>query len=113
MSVNVGYDLVIIIVNKGWSEHAVNAAQEAGAGGATVFNGRGTGKSSGIAHLFGLAIEPEKEIVFSVVNEAVSGQVVEAVEKALDLRAPGTGIAMVLPLKCVTGLFNANSTCKK
>ncbi len=111
MALKTGYDLVVTIVNKGWSEPVIDAAKAAGAGGATVLNGRGSG-SAGALRLLGLAIEPEKEIIFSVVPEAISSKVLEAVEKAVDLRAPGTGIAMVLPLKCAVGLLgDADFSC--
>ena len=54
---NNSYQMINIIVNKGYAEDAMAAARRAGAGGGTVFGGRGTAKE-GDAKFFGVEIVP-------------------------------------------------------
>jgi len=100
-----GYDMVITIVNKGWSEKVIQAGRQAGARGATVLHARGSGLYDTMTHFLGIAVEPEKELVLNVVSADASEQIVEAISTALNLEKHGTGISMVVPLRGVTGLF--------
>ena len=104
MKLEEGNELIITIVNKGWSEKVIKVARQVGAQGATVLHARGSGLHD-IASFLGIAIEPEKEVVLNVVSSAMSEAVVAAISDALDLKAHGTGISMIIPLRGVTGLF--------
>ncbi len=110
MNIKTDYDLVITIVNKGWSEPVITAARDAGAPGATVLNGRGAGAAN-MPKLFGITIEPEKEIILNAVPRAVSAAVLKAVTGAVALCEPGTGIAMVMPLSGLVGVFDEAGPC--
>ena len=101
-----GYDLVIAIVNKGWSERVIKIFTSTGAKGATVIKGRGSGA---FTSLLGIPIEPEKEIIFSVMPESISNTAMTAALDELNLKKPGTGIAIVFPLKAVVGLPDMDS----
>ena len=57
--------LIVIIVRKGWGSTVLEASVQAGAQGATVLFGRGAGKNEQ-EKIFGVSIEPEKEIVLTV-----------------------------------------------
>ncbi len=103
MSATSEFDLVLVVVNKGWSDPVIDTIQKTGGGGATVLHGRGAGTTH-IPKLFGIPIEPEKDIVLSAVPAAISARVLEAVSKNAGLDKPNTGIAVILPLKAVAGL---------
>lgn len=95
-------ELIVTIVKKGWSERVVQASREAGAEGGTILMGRGTGiheKQS----VFGLPIEPEKEIIFTIVELGQTDVVLAAIEKAAELNTPGMGIAFVINLEKIAG----------
>jgi len=96
-------DLIVVIVKRGQSMVIVDAAKAAGAEGATIIPGRGTGVHEQ-KKLFGLAIEPEKDVVLSIVPQGISERVLEAVISAGDLRKPATGIAFVVELSKVAGI---------
>ncbi len=96
-------DLIVVIVKRGQSMVIVDAAKAAGAEGATIIPGRGTGIHEQ-KKLFGLAIEPEKDVVLSIVPQGISERVLEAVISAGDLRKPATGIAFVIELSRVAGI---------
>ncbi len=104
MKLEEGYELILTIVNKGWSEKVIKVGRQAGAQGATVLHARGSGLHE-ITSFLGIAIEPEKELVLNVVPVAMSETIVSAIFDAINLKDPGTGISMVIPLRGVTGLF--------
>ncbi|MDY0275988.1 MAG: P-II family nitrogen regulator [Desulfomicrobium sp.] len=101
------WSLIITIVNKDWGNVVIDAAKEAGAKGATVLHGRGCGAEN-IPHLFGIPIEPEKDIVLNAVPTSISQQVMEAIAKSAALCKPGTGISLCLPLSGAVGLFQGD-----
>ncbi len=98
-------DLIVTIIKKGYSERIIEASKEAGAEGATIMFGRGTGVHEQ-KKLLGIPIEPEKEIIFTVVPAEISQNVLEAIIKAGKLERPATGIAFVLELKKVAGVVH-------
>jgi nitrogen regulatory protein PII len=89
------FDLIVTIVNRGFAEEVVSAAKAAGAEGGTIVNGRGTGVHEN-AKLFGITIEPEKEIVLTLIDRTKTTNVLEAITKSVDLNKPGKGVAFVL-----------------
>ena len=96
-------DLIVTIIKKGYSEEIIEASKKAGAEGATIMFGRGTGIHEQ-KKILGIPIEPEKEIVFTVVPEALSEKVLSAIVKAGKLERPATGIAFIIELKKVAGV---------
>lgn len=97
------YDLIVTIVNRGFSERVVKASKEAGAEGGTIFFGRGTGIHE-TKKLLGIAIEPEKEIVLTAIPRSITDRVLSAIIEAGKLDQPGTGITFVVELKKVAGI---------
>lgn len=96
-------DLIVTIVPKGQAEKVVSASKKAGAEGGTVLYGRGTGIREH-KKLFGLSIEPEKEIILTLVPGTKTDQVLEAVVEAGQLDRPGTGIGFVLDARKIVGI---------
>lgn len=97
------YDLIVTIVNKGDSELAVEASKKAGARGGTIIFGRGTGVHEQ-TKLFGITIEPEKEIVLTLIERHKCLDVLEAIVRETGLQKPGKGIAFILNVEKVTGI---------
>ncbi|MFO7732348.1 MAG: P-II family nitrogen regulator [Candidatus Aminicenantes bacterium] len=97
------FDLIVTIVNKGVSENVLKASKEAGAEGGTIVFGRGAGIHE-TKTLLGIPIEPEKEIILTVVPRALTDKALEAIVRAADLDEPGTGIAFVVELRRVAGI---------
>lgn len=100
---HIKHDLIITIVNKGNSKAVVEASKKAGAEGGTLLYGRGTGIHEH-AKLFGITIEPEKEIVLTLIKRDICAQVLDAIVAAADLNKPGKGIAFVLEVERVVGI---------
>lgn len=97
------HEIIMCIVNTGFSETVMDAAREFGARGGTVIRGRGTANLEA-EKLYGIAIQPEKEIVMILVDTAIKNDILHAVYKAAGLNTPGQGIAFAMPVEDVVGI---------
>ncbi|MBQ3778720.1 MULTISPECIES: P-II family nitrogen regulator [unclassified Fibrobacter] len=97
------HELIICIVNNGFSDTVMEAAKEAGARGGTVLNARGTANKEAEA-FFHIAIQPEKEVVMILVPLNVKDAVLHALYEKAGLNTMGQGIAFALPVDQVVGL---------
>jgi len=95
--------LIITIVRKGWGEKALEASMKAGAEGGTILLGRGVGVHEK-QKIMGIPIEPEKEIVLSVIYPDRRETILQEIVKACELEKPGAGIAFVVPIERVVGV---------
>lgn len=95
--------LIVTVVRKGWGSTVLQASVQAGARGATVVVGRGAGVNEQ-EKIFGMSIEPEKEIVLTVVAADRADATLEAIVQAAELNEVGRGIAFVLPVERLVGV---------
>ncbi|NLW17702.1 MAG: P-II family nitrogen regulator [Firmicutes bacterium] len=102
MQVN-NHDLIVTIVKRGYAERIVKASKQAGAEGATILYGRGTGIHEQ-KKLLGISIEPEKDIILTVIAKEKTEKVLAAINEAGELDKPATGIAFVVELSKVVGI---------
>jgi hypothetical protein len=63
MKMDTKYNLIVCIVNSGFSELVMEAARNAGATGGTILNARGTVKEEA-ASIFNIPIHPEKDMIY-------------------------------------------------
>lgn len=101
------HDLIVTIVKKGLSEKILDATKKAGAEGGTIIFGRGSGIHEK-ARLLGIPIEPEKEIIFTVVKKNITKDILDSIVNSIDLNKPGAGIAFVIELSKVLGICHLN-----
>ena len=97
------YNLIVTIVNKGYSEKVVEASKMAGAEGGTIVYGRGTGIHEQ-AKLFNIAIEPEKELILTLIDRDKTDDVLASINEHAQLNKPGKGIAFVLEVERTIGI---------
>ncbi len=102
-SLMLNYKLIVTIVMKGMAKKVVSASKKAGAEGGTTLLGRGTGINE-MQKMFGICIDPEKEIVFTLIPAAKADVVLSAIEKAAQLDKPGYGVAFVLNTRSIAGI---------
>lgn len=95
--------LIITIVNKGFADMIVDVSKEAGAEGGTIVYGRGTGIHEQ-AKLFGIPIEPEKEMILTLVPREKGDRILEAILDKGELCKPGRGVAFVLDVEKTAGI---------
>ena len=90
--------LITCIVERGKADEVVKAAREAGAPAATIFYARGTGIRERLHGLLKIAISPEKEVIYVLIQESMIDQVFQAMADAGQLALPAKGIIFVTPV---------------
>lgn len=95
--------LIVSVIRKGWGSTVLDASVKAGARGGTVLFGRGAGIHEQ-EKIFGMSIEPEKEIVLTITYSDQTDAILEEIVRAAELNDTGRGIAFVLPVDKVVGV---------
>ena len=90
--------LITCVVQRGKAEAVVEAAQDAGAQGATIYFGSGSGIRERLG-LLGLAVDVEKEIITILVGDDQLDRIFERMYFAAELDLPGAGIIYVAKLE--------------
>ncbi len=85
------YQMINVIVNKGYAEDAMAAARKAGAGGGTIIGARGTAKE-GDAAFFGMKIVPEKDMLMILVPADKKDAIVQSIKELPCFAEAGSGI---------------------
>ncbi len=97
------HEAIFCIVNSGYSDAVMDAAKKFGARGGTVMSGRGTANPNA-EKLFGITVEPEKDIVMIVVPTEDKDKILNALYEEVGLNSAGQGIAFSLPVDGTVGL---------
>jgi nitrogen regulatory protein P-II 1 len=95
--------LIVTIVRKGWGNTVLEGTVKAGASGGTVLLGRGVGVNE-TESIFGIPIEPEKEIVLTLVPRDKTDAILQEIVRVAELNEPGRGLAFVVPVEKVVGV---------
>ncbi len=94
-----------VIVDRGMADEVMDIAHQLGVKGGTIMHGRGTGAEH-TAKLFGIEIEPEKELVMILMPSGLIDKVVDELFHKLKLEDAGNGILFVEPVIGVRGLLD-------
>ena len=97
------HDLIVAIVNHGYSNEVMTTAREAGATGGTVFHARGHAHE-GAVKFFGVSVQDEKEIIIIITSCDKKVNIMRAVSEAHGLNSESQGIILSLPVDDVMGL---------
>ena len=95
------YELIVCIINAGFSQNVMEAARSAGARGGTIIRARGTANPEA-EEFFRINIQADKEIVLILTPEAIKDDVLKAVYKDCGLGDDAKGIAFSLPVNRTT-----------
>ena len=98
--------LIVSVVRKGWGSKVLEASVKAGARGGTVVFGRGAGIHEK-EKIFGMSIEPEKEIVLTIVPADQADRILTEIVREAELDAAGHGMAFVLPVQKILGVADS------
>ncbi|MDR2177415.1 MAG: hypothetical protein LBP20_05170 [Treponema sp.] len=96
-------DLIISIINQGYSDEFMTVAREAGAAGGTVINARGLAHS-GPVKFFGVSVQDEKEIILVLSSREKKVSIMQAVSRACGITTKAGGIVFSLPVDQVMGM---------
>lgn len=97
------HEIIVCIVNAGFSDAVMDAAKEFGARGGTVLYARGTAAQEAES-FFKITIQPEKEMVMILIPSELKNDILHALYRSVGLNTPGQGIAFSLPVDSVVGL---------
>ena len=93
-----------IIANAGFATEIVDIARENGSTGATIFNARGSVANP--QTIFGITIDPEKEIIFTIVKKEVAVKIMQAIKEKAGVGTPAHGLCFYVPVEMSTLLIN-------
>ena len=96
-------DLIIAVINQGYSEDFMTAARAAGAMGGTILHARGL-THEGPVKFFGVSVQEEKEIVLIVTSRKKKVAIMEAVSRSYGITSRAEGLIFSLPVDSVMGL---------
>ncbi len=94
---------ITVIINRGMADDVMDIARESGARGGTILHGKGTGTKNA-AKLFGMEVEPEKELVLIIVPTEIEEKVVKNLYDNLEMQNSGNGILFVEDITDVRGI---------
>jgi len=103
MANNYSHDLIISIVNQGFSDELMNTAREAGATGGTVIHSRGTAHR-GAVKVFGVSVQDEKELILILTTREKKTAIMQAICEKHGLNSGAQGIVLSVPVDNVMGL---------
>lgn len=96
---------IVAIVERGKADHIVEKAKKAGAHGATILYGRGTGEKEAKKFLK-IYIESYKEIIIVLTEKENCERIFNEMIKAGKLNEPGTGIIFTFKASNLIGLHH-------
>lgn len=99
-----GFEALFVIVDRGVGDEVVEIANDAGAKGATIIHGRGTGTSV-MGNVFDMVIEPEKDIVLLLIVEENIDSIMDVLYKELELEKQGKGIMFTMDVNRTAGIL--------
>ena len=97
------YEIIIAIINEGFSDVLMNAARDNGARGGTITHARGTGTKE-MEKKYGIVITPQKEMIYILVNSKIRDDVMTAINKVAGTDTNAQGLIFSLPVSDVSGL---------
>jgi nitrogen regulatory protein PII len=103
MSSETKHDLIVSIINQGYSDEFMAAAREAGATGGTVINARGLAHQ-GPVKFFGVSVQEERELIITLTSREKKAPIMQAVSQAYGITTEAGGIIFSLPVDTIMGL---------
>ena len=97
------YELIMVVLNEGYTEMVMDAAWSGGAFGGTVMHAKGTGKDYAKKFL-GVSLADEKEVVLIVAESDKKAAIMRAITTTTGPDTPAGAITFSLPISSVAGL---------
>lgn len=91
-----------IIVNTGFANEVVDIARQAGVKGATIMTARGAGAPHGT--VLGITVDPQKEIIIAVVDEATAEKAMAIVKEKAGVETPARSVCFTVTVDKTVGI---------
>lgn len=95
--------MLMLIMNRGYTEDVMEEARANGATGGTVLHGRGCGLA-GAEKFFGVTIQPEKDVIIIVAGTDTCTGIMQAVAKKYGPETAAGAVSFSLPVSGVCGV---------
>lgn len=93
---------IMVVVNRGFADRAVDVSRKSGATGATIIHGRGTGEYGKLVlPIINFELQPEKEIILLITGIHVSEYVADNLLKDTKLIQDGEVVVFVSPTEAM------------
>lgn len=106
------YEMIICLVNAGFSDAVMNAARKEGVSGGTVIHARGTANKEA-EETFKITIQPDKDMVMMIVPAKIKDNVLRSLYENVGLDSDGQGIAFSMPVSKAVGLGKSTDLTNK
>ena len=110
-SMQSSHELIVAIYERGHTDLVMDAAREAGAGGGTTVNAKGT--AAGAQKFFGLSLAVEKEIVFIVSGIDKKKDIMKAIMQKAGPESKAHALVFSLPVSETAGFRFADTVDKE
>ncbi|MDQ2086571.1 P-II family nitrogen regulator [Herbivorax sp. ANBcel31] len=100
------HKLIVTIVRKGKASSIVDFTKKHSAKGGTILLGKGTADKKKFLKLFSVEYDPAKEIILTLVEDEKADYILDTIIEKGQLNKPGKGIAFVINVKNVCGIFH-------
>ncbi len=97
------YNMIMAVVDQGFSEEVMDAARPMGASGGTVFHSRRVGSGEAVK-FWGINVQQEREVVLIIARKEDKLQIMQAIGKKCGMQSEAHGIVLSLPVDGITGL---------
>lgn len=102
-----GYEAIVVIVERGKANEVVKKVTDAGAHGATIAFGRGSGEQV-FSFFRSLQVESSKEIILIIAKSETLPALFDVVVDAAKVKEKGKGIAFTVPINNLVGISMEN-----
>lgn len=106
------FDLIITVINRGFSDYIVDAARNSGASGATILYARSANPEDEQKFL-GINIHPEKELVLILVLKKDKVRVMKKIIEQTQIEQTGRGLCFSVPVNDIAGIKHLLKTKPK
>lgn len=96
-------ELIIVILNEGYSDMVMDAARDAGATGGTVFHAKGTGRIK-TEKFFGVSLAEEKDMIYILASAKKKTGIMKAINQECGTETKACAICFSLPVSEVAGV---------
>lgn len=101
------HELIIVILNSGFTDDVMDTAREAGAGGGTVIHAKGTGAK--LANkFFGVSLAEEKEVIMIAERSDKKADIMRAIAENMGPTTPAGAISFSVPISEIAGIRNVD-----
>ena len=97
------HELVVAVVNKDFTDIAIDSARDAGATGATIFHTKSANNAK-FEQLIGTSTSQETDTVFFLTTSEYKGKIMEAIRDSAGLKTEGGAIIFSLPVDSIVGI---------